>query len=161
MASSTWWTWVWANSKSWWWTGKPGILQSMGSQRIRHDWTTEVIRTGKCHVKTQGEWCDNRGQNWSDVASSQGTPRIDSHHQKLVREKNSLQSQRETGPVTTLISDFHCAELRQDCETQFVGLCYNSFRKQIQYFRYSNCGCYYYFLLHVFKLFILYWVIAD
>ena len=42
MASSTQWTWVWVNSGSWWWTGKPGNLQSMGSQRVRHDWTTEL-----------------------------------------------------------------------------------------------------------------------
>jgi len=38
MSSLTWWTWVWVSSGSWWWTGKPGVLQSMGSQRIRHDW---------------------------------------------------------------------------------------------------------------------------
>ena len=38
MASPIWWTWVWANSRSWWWTGKPGVLQSMGSQRVRHNW---------------------------------------------------------------------------------------------------------------------------
>ena len=42
MASLTWWTWVWASSRSWWWTGKPGVLQSMGSQRVRHDWATEL-----------------------------------------------------------------------------------------------------------------------
>ena len=42
MASLTWWTWVWVISGSWWWTGKPGILQSMESQRIGHDWTTEL-----------------------------------------------------------------------------------------------------------------------
>ena len=41
MASPTRWTWVWASSGSWWWTGKPGMLQSMGSQRVRHDWATE------------------------------------------------------------------------------------------------------------------------
>ena len=40
MASSTWWTWVWASSWSWWWTGRPGKLQSMGLQRVRHDWAT-------------------------------------------------------------------------------------------------------------------------
>ena len=37
MASPTWYTWVWASSRSWWWTGKPGILHSMGSQRVGHD----------------------------------------------------------------------------------------------------------------------------
>ena len=42
MASMTWWTWVWASFGSWWWTGKPGVLQSMGSQRVRHDWVTEL-----------------------------------------------------------------------------------------------------------------------
>ena len=38
MASLTLWTWVSAGSRSWWWTGKPGVLQSMGSQRVGHDW---------------------------------------------------------------------------------------------------------------------------
>ena len=37
MASTTQWTWVWVNSGSWWWTGRPGVLQSVGSQRVRHD----------------------------------------------------------------------------------------------------------------------------
>ena len=41
MASPTQWTWVWANSGRWWRTGKPGVLQSMGSHRFGHDWTTE------------------------------------------------------------------------------------------------------------------------
>ena len=35
-------TWVWVNSGSWWWTGRPGVLQSMGLQRVRHDWVTEL-----------------------------------------------------------------------------------------------------------------------
>ena len=42
MASPIQWTWVWADSRSWWWTGKPGVLQSMGSQRVRHDRATEL-----------------------------------------------------------------------------------------------------------------------
>ena len=42
MVSPTQWTWVWVNSGSRWWTGRPGMLQSMGSQRVRHDWATEV-----------------------------------------------------------------------------------------------------------------------
>ena len=42
MASLTRWTWVWVNSGSWWWTGKPGVLQSMGSQRLGHDLVTEL-----------------------------------------------------------------------------------------------------------------------
>ena len=46
MASPTRWTWVWASSSSWWWTGKPGMLQSMGSPRVGHDllnWTELVF----------------------------------------------------------------------------------------------------------------------
>ena len=42
MALLTPWTWVWVSSGSRWWTGRPGVLQSMGSQRVRHDWVTEL-----------------------------------------------------------------------------------------------------------------------
>ena len=42
LASMTQWTWVWVNSGSWWCTGRPGVLQSMGSQRVGHDWLTEL-----------------------------------------------------------------------------------------------------------------------
>ena len=42
MASPTRWTWVWVNSRNWWWTGRPGMLWFMGSQRVRHDWATEL-----------------------------------------------------------------------------------------------------------------------
>ena len=41
MASPTQWTWIWANSGRWWRTGKPGLLQSMGLQRVENDWATE------------------------------------------------------------------------------------------------------------------------
>ena len=43
MALPTQWTWVCINSRSWWWTGRPGMLQSMGSQRVRRDWVTELM----------------------------------------------------------------------------------------------------------------------
>ena len=42
MVSPTQWTWVWVDSRSWWWTGRPGTLQFMGSQRVGHDWVTEL-----------------------------------------------------------------------------------------------------------------------
>ena len=44
MASPTQWTWVWVNSGSWWWTGRPGMLLFMGLQRVGHDWATELNR---------------------------------------------------------------------------------------------------------------------
>ena len=47
MASPTRWTWVWISSRSWWWTGKSGMLQSMESQRVGHDWATELNWTEK------------------------------------------------------------------------------------------------------------------
>ena len=43
MASLTRWTWVSVNSGSWWWTGRPGVLRFMGSQRVGHDWETDLI----------------------------------------------------------------------------------------------------------------------
>ena len=42
VASPTQWTWVWVDSGSWWWTGRPGVLQFMGSQRVGHNWVTEL-----------------------------------------------------------------------------------------------------------------------
>ena len=42
IVSLTRWTWIWASYWSWWWTGKSGVLQSMGSQRVRHNWATEL-----------------------------------------------------------------------------------------------------------------------
>ena len=41
VASPIQWTWVWVSSGNWWWTGRPGVLQSMGLQRVRHDWAME------------------------------------------------------------------------------------------------------------------------
>ena len=51
MASPTQWRWVWLNSRSWWWTGSPSVLLSMGLQRIGHNWVTELNWTDetKCH----------------------------------------------------------------------------------------------------------------
>ena len=43
MTSPARWTWVWASSRSWWWTGKPSVLPSMAAQRVGHDWATELI----------------------------------------------------------------------------------------------------------------------
>ena len=45
MASPTQWTWIWASSRSWWWTGKPSILQSW-DHRVEQNWATELNWTG-------------------------------------------------------------------------------------------------------------------
>ena len=65
MASPTQWTWVWAKSGSWWWTGRPGVLQSMGSQRVGHNWATELnwyLTRATCS-KTEEGLCLNFSSN--------------------------------------------------------------------------------------------------
>ena len=62
MASLIWWTWVWVNTRSWWWTGRPGVLRFMGSQRVDTtewwNWTelnwTEYIKLSWVYNKNQG-----------------------------------------------------------------------------------------------------------
>ena len=54
MASLTRWTWVWMHSGSWWWTGRPGVLWFMASQRVEHDWATELNWT-----ESHNEYCFN------------------------------------------------------------------------------------------------------
>ena len=61
MASPTQWTLVWVNSGSWRWTGKPGVLQSMVSQRLRHDWATELNWT---------DWKKSESENHSVMSDS-------------------------------------------------------------------------------------------
>ena len=60
VASPTQWTWVWVNSRSWWWTGRPGVLQSMGSQR--HDWMTELNWHFNTAILLQGTHLSSSGQ---------------------------------------------------------------------------------------------------
>ena len=55
MTSLTQWTWVWASSGSWWWTGKTGVLQSVGSQRVGHGWATE-LNPKNYYIKRQSIW---------------------------------------------------------------------------------------------------------
>ena len=57
MASPTQWTWVWVNSGSWWWTGRPGMLQSMQWQRVGHDWSDS---THTCTLWLFGSFSENR-----------------------------------------------------------------------------------------------------
>ena len=55
MASPTRWTWVWVDSGSLWWTGRPGVLQFMGLQRVRHNYATELNWT-EIVVQTLKRW---------------------------------------------------------------------------------------------------------
>ena len=57
MVSPTQWTWVWVNSGSWWWTGRPGMLQFTGSQRVGHDWATELNWTDGLQSELEFNFC--------------------------------------------------------------------------------------------------------
>ena len=59
--SLTRWTWVWVNSRSWWWTGRPGVQWYMGSQRVGHDWETELNWTEVKMESSSGPGCFNTG----------------------------------------------------------------------------------------------------
>ena len=57
MASLTQWTWVCVNSGTWWWTGRPGVLRFMGSQRVGHYWAAELTWTdAECFYKCYLSW---------------------------------------------------------------------------------------------------------
>ena len=60
MASPTRWAWVWVNSGSWWWTGRPGMLRFTGAQRVRHDWATELNWTWWLRLAS----CSNSAMNF-------------------------------------------------------------------------------------------------
>ena len=59
MASLTRWTWVWANSRRWWWTGRPGVLQSMELQIVGHDWVTEQQQGFSSTPETNCSFCQS------------------------------------------------------------------------------------------------------
>ena len=68
MASPTRWTWVWVDPGSWWWTGRPGVLRFMGSQRVGHDWATELnwtafLLVGICEVLVENTLNPTSDQN--------------------------------------------------------------------------------------------------
>ena len=117
MASPTQWTWVWVNSRNWWWTGRPGMLQFMGLQRVGHDWATELnwTESGKGgHAKTRKEQSRNssaalgqgpgRGIHINLEALQQNEtiplPRPTPHHMEDVSERraqfNSLENHRSS-----------------------------------------------------------------
>ena len=73
MVSPTQWTWVSVDSGSWWWTGRAGILQFMSSQRIRHDWATELNWYTSWWTEDPGRLqpigLQRDGHNWSNLAN--------------------------------------------------------------------------------------------
>ena len=69
IALPTLWTWVWVNSGSWWWTGKPGVLQSMGSPRVGHHWATELKTTFDLNAELKIKWVSQKGNKHNCIES--------------------------------------------------------------------------------------------
>ena len=65
MASLTQWTWVWVDSRNWWCTGRPGVMQFMGSQRVGHNWATELNWTGAWKIKKRDRDKHESNENYS------------------------------------------------------------------------------------------------
>ena len=70
MASMTQWTWVLVNSGSWWWTGRPGVVRFMGSQRVGHDWMTELNWRKTLKKFTCMETWESRWKKLKNLAGS-------------------------------------------------------------------------------------------
>ena len=113
MTLPTQWTWVWVNSGSWWWTGRPGVLQSMGSQRVRHDWATELHWT--IGAELSGPTSPHSvGKPWetsSKLTAANGPGKGRSlEHGRIVEHGHSSSKQEGTSlAVQWLRLHFHCS----------------------------------------------------
>ena len=100
MTSLTQWLWVWASSRSWWWTGKPGVLQSMGLKRVGLNWTDWSAFGFQGPVST-GHW-DVGGSGWAItvIGDVRGDPGEDRHRhtkgavQSIFQTETDLQTWR-------------------------------------------------------------------
>ena len=98
MASPTQWLWIWVNSGSWWWTGRPGMLQFMESQRVEQDWMTELNWT--VWLRSKSKWDYKTFSGKSASLSPQVVPVFDLHitddanlRRALLHTKGILQEQ--------------------------------------------------------------------
>ena len=100
MASPTQWTWVWASSGSWCWTGKPGVLQSLRSQSVEHYWVPELNWNDSLSTNAEEaevEWF------YEDLQDLEQTP---FHHRGLEwksRKSSDTWSNRQVGPWSTFL----------------------------------------------------------
>ena len=110
MASPTQWTWVCVDSASWWWTGRPGMLQFMGLQRVRQDWATELncdscIYTHVCrwHHPYGGKW---RGAKKPLDESESGEWKSWLKAQHSENQYHGITSWEIDGETVEIVSDF-------------------------------------------------------
>ena len=77
MASPTRWTWVWVDSRSWWWTGRPDVLWFMVLQRVGHDWATELNWTELNKTTGRNQWDLGKSKTYqTNLVSLQNTRKI-------------------------------------------------------------------------------------
>ena len=100
MASLNRWTWVWVNSGSWWWTGRPGMLRFVGSQRVGHDWATE-LNWLNCDTYNLGAWRRWECPCWL-ISISFPCGQMDTENQFL--NKDSLRSMKSEHQIK--LNDF-------------------------------------------------------
>ena len=117
------WTWVWASSKSWWWTRKPGVLPSMGSQRVGHNWVTftymwNLKRTPNLQIQRTDLWLPEAGKgkrwrNWVKEVKTYRCPVISEFWGCNVQpgDYSSLQSLSRVWFFVTLWTAAHQASL--------------------------------------------------
>ena len=93
-ASLTWWTWVWVNSGSWWWTGRPGVLWFMGSQRVGHNWLIELNWTEalNCYAGFSIKWIKLIKAQYFMVSSSKTSVSINITEETVYKSLIYLQT---------------------------------------------------------------------
>ena len=125
MVSPTRWTWVRVNSRRWWRTGKPGVLQSMGSQRVGHDLATSLVAQRVKHLPAMREtWV------WKDLGQEDPLEKEMSTHSSIfawritwMEEPGGLQSvgsQRVGHEWATSLSFFHFLTTKQQQKVQQI-----------------------------------------
>ena len=117
------WTWVWLNSRNWWWTGRPGILRFMGSQRVRPNWVTEL----NCHAPSFFPFCSKLSHLFSQliVKLFQSTfPFYYAVQTAFVICDNDLHTANSNGQSLVLISCDHSTQAGSlDTIDYFLPLC--------------------------------------
>ena len=115
MVSLTQWTWVWANSGRWWRAGKPGVLQSMWSQRVRHNWATEpqlVVRWLRFHASTARGTGSIPGLGARVPCAAQCSPQKSLNEE--IYKTNNLESMEQ---LLIILNMKHCTQNAQKAHT--------------------------------------------
>ena len=116
MVSLTRWAWVWVNSRSLWLTGRPGVLQFMGSQRVGHDWATELNGTEQ---RQEVHWVSNWGSGW--FVCPQWTNLTSNTFVGLLPDlKGNINLSKYAFPLTFIIQRIHSRKLLNSWQRETV-----------------------------------------